>query len=484
MADTLQHVEAGPRSLSHYEAAVGKTTIVQLEELARPLRGVRIAHVNGTSYGGGVSELLRSLIPMYRSLGIEADWLVIPGATEFFEVTKAIHNGLQGADVTLSTEAKDAYLNHNRAIAESMEHDYDIIVVHDPQPLPILALGGRGDAKWVWRCHIDSSSPNESVIEFLQPFTSEYDALVFTMEEFVPAELRSHRHVTMLPAIDPLSPKNISLPLDTCREIVEWAGVDMTNPLITQVSRFDPWKDPLGVIEAYRLVKQDMPGTQLALLGQMALDDPEGWGMYRRILESVKDDTKKSNEYLVTLCWPQKGQQDRYQWIRRAKRSQGMTREELTLVLDSLNIDPAKLSHVVVFSGGPQEPHEKVRFEKVFGRDIFWRSEWVNLHTVLRRSTLMKQAIRQSRWVWFKNERRTRYSLEALEHEFGIHRPADIRAHSNSYADGTTGTVYALKLASAWVDGTASSEDIALLKRYTRQDVEGMFRIVQKAKRT
>ena len=292
MADTLQHVEAGPRSLSHYESAVGKTTVVQLEELARPLRGARIAHVNGTSYGGGVSELLRSLIPLYRSLGIEADWLVIPGAAEFFEVTKAIHNGLQGADVTLTTEAMDAYLDHNRAIAAAMERDYDIIVVHDPQPLPILALGGRGNAQWVWRCHIDSSSPNESVIEFLLPFISEYDALVFTMEEFVPAELRSHRHVTMLPAIDPLSPKNISLPLDTCREIVEWSGVDMTSPLITQVSRFDPWKDPLGVIEAYRLVKQDMPGTQLALLGQMALDDPEGWEMYRRVQEEVEGDPK------------------------------------------------------------------------------------------------------------------------------------------------------------------------------------------------
>lgn len=286
----LQIVDVGSRSLDKYEPIVGRTAIDELRELAAPLHGRRVAHINATAYGGGVSELLRSLVPLYRAVGVDADWIVIPGSHEFFEVTKGIHNGLQGASFALTKQAQELYVSHNKRIGAFLQAGYDFVFVHDPQPAALRALRGRDGARWIWRCHIDTSSPNPSVLKFLLPFIAEYDALVFTMEEFVPQELRHQRIAIMPPGIDPLSPKNMTAPSDLCQQIVEWAGVDLARPLVSQVSRFDPWKDPMGVIDVYRRVRQEVPGTQLALLGQMALDDPEGWRMYRDIEAETRAD--------------------------------------------------------------------------------------------------------------------------------------------------------------------------------------------------
>jgi trehalose synthase len=249
-----------------------------------------VAQINATSYGGGVSELLRSLVPLYRALGVEADWLVIPGTEHFFQVTKGLHNALQGAAFDLTDQVKGIYLTQNQLIADLLERQYDFIVVHDPQPAALRSLHGRDNARWVWRCHIDTSQPNQEVLAFLKPFLTEYDALVFTMQEFVPQELAGLHTVMICPAIDPLSPKNMTAPMDLCQQIVEWAGVELDRLLISQISRFDPWKDPMGVLEVYRRVREAVPGTQLALLGQMALDDPEGWRMYHDIVADVRDD--------------------------------------------------------------------------------------------------------------------------------------------------------------------------------------------------
>lgn len=286
----LQLVDVGPKSLERYAQVLSQKKVDELQGLAAPFRGARVAHINATFYGGGVSELLRSLVPLYRSLGIQADWLVIPGNRDFFDATKGLHNALQGAAFDLSDEAKGIYLSHNQKIADALERNYDYVVVHDPQPAPLRKLHGPDGARWVWRCHIDTSEPNPEALAFLKPFIAEYDALVFTMEEFVPAGLRDHHVAIIPPAIDPLSPKNMAAPIDLCSRIVEWTGVSLNHLLITQISRFDPWKDPLGVIEVYRRVREEIPGTQLALLGQMALDDPEGWGLYETILaETVGD---------------------------------------------------------------------------------------------------------------------------------------------------------------------------------------------------
>jgi len=286
----LQIVDLAPKSLDSYESVVGPETIKNLHRLAEPLRGARVAHINATSYGGGVSELLRSMVPLYRSLGIDAVWSVIPGTPEFFDVTKGFHNALQGAEFDLSEEAKSIYLDRNKEIADPPIDDYDYIFVHDPQPAAIRALHEKTDAKWVWRCHIDTSEPNPVVLEFLSPYIAEYDAVVYTMAQYVPKSLRINKLTIIPPAIDPLSPKNMSLPGDLCAQIAAWVGVELDRPLICQVSRFDPWKDPLGVIDVFRRVRVEVPGTQLALLGQMALDDPEGWDMYGKIVAEVGDD--------------------------------------------------------------------------------------------------------------------------------------------------------------------------------------------------
>lgn len=286
----LQRVAVGPKSLALYSEVAGPRCVEELEELARPLRGKRVLHLSSTAYGGGVSELLRSLVPLYKALGIDAEWLVITGRQRFFETTKTIHNGLQGASVHLADEDREVYLVHNHRVAEALEGGYDYIVVHDPQPLAVRHLRGQSAARWVWRCHIDTSAPNPKVLEFIRPFVLDYDAVVFTMREFVPDALAGVRLFVIPPGIDPLSPKNMTAPPELCRRIVEWGGADLGRPLLTQVSRFDPWKDPLGVIEVYRKARRAVPGLQLALLGQMALDDPEGWRMYRDILREAGGD--------------------------------------------------------------------------------------------------------------------------------------------------------------------------------------------------
>jgi trehalose synthase len=287
---TLQQVDVGTQELAPYGALIGGDAIDELRSLAAPLRGARVAQINATMYGGGVSELLRSLVPLYRALEIEADWLVIPGSAPFFRVTKGMHNALQGARVPLDKAARRTYIEHNDLIADALERTYDFIIVHDPQPAAVCRLHGPNNARWVWRCHIDTSEPDKEVIDFLKPYLREYDALVFTKETFVPADLRERNVFIIPPGIDPLSPKNMALPIDSCRQIVRWMGVRLDQPLITQVSRFDPWKDPMGVIEVYREVRREVPGTQLALLGQMALDDPEGWGMYHDIVQETRGD--------------------------------------------------------------------------------------------------------------------------------------------------------------------------------------------------
>lgn len=286
----LQLVDLAPKSLDRYQNVVGDGVISELRELAAQLQGARVVHINATSYGGGVSELLRSLVPLYRSLGIDASWGVIPGNQKFFEVTKGFHNALQGAPFDLTEEAKDIYLTHNQEISDLLEREYDYVFIHDPQPAAVRTLHGHNHAKWVWRCHIDTSKPNPDVCSFLLPFIMDYDARVFTMEQFVPQEIRNGKLVIIPPGIDPLSPKNMTLTDDISRSIVAWTGVELDRTLITQVSRFDPWKDPMGVIEVYRMVCGEVPNIQLALLGQMALDDPQGWEMYREIVAEVGPD--------------------------------------------------------------------------------------------------------------------------------------------------------------------------------------------------
>jgi trehalose synthase len=287
MLDLVDLVE---RPLEAYRGVAPDEQLEQLRAAAEPLHGARVLHVNATPYGGGVSELLRSVVPIMSGLGITTHWRIISGNQEFFEVTKAIHNGLQGAERALTDKEKATYLASQRTNASSFTEEYDFIVMHDPQTAGILPFRGKGERRWIWRCHIDTASPNPQVWDFVRPFLSDYDAAVFTMDEFVPPDLPVAHVEIIPPAIDPLSPKNIPLPPATARQLLEWIGVRLDRPLVTQVSRFDPWKDPMGVIRAYRLAREEIGDLQLALVGSLALDDPEAWGIYRQIEDEAKTD--------------------------------------------------------------------------------------------------------------------------------------------------------------------------------------------------
>jgi trehalose synthase len=283
----LDIVDVGESSLASYRGVAPDDLLDALEQAARPLRGARVLHLNATPYGGGVSELLRSVVPLLSDLGLAAEWRIISGDEPFFQVTKAIHNGLQGAAVQLSDGDKARYLATSRANATGFDAGYDFVFIHDPQPAALLQFSGKGSARWIWRSHIDSSKPNPDVWSFLRPFLAAYDASIFTMAEFVPADVPTPVVEVIPPAIDPRNPKNLGLPQGTAREVLEWIGVRTELPLVTQVSRFDPWKDPLGVIDAYRLARREVPDLQLALVGSMATDDPESWQMYREIRRAI-----------------------------------------------------------------------------------------------------------------------------------------------------------------------------------------------------
>jgi len=286
----LHTVHVGKQPISSYEDEAGHEALEELRRLASPLRDTRVLHLNATPYGGGVAEILRSEVPLLRELGLRADWKLITGDDAFFSVTKTIHNGLQGAQDDLTPAQRATYLANSQHNAHLLDEDYDLVVVHDPQPLAVLEYHGRGRARWVWRCHIDTSAAYKPVWDFVRPFTAHYDAAVFTMSTFVPPDMPVAHVAIIPPAIDPCSPKNLDIAADLARSLLEWSGAELDRPLITQVSRFAPGKDPLGVIAAYRLIRAEVAGLQLALVGSMALDDPEGWTIYRQIQDAIKDD--------------------------------------------------------------------------------------------------------------------------------------------------------------------------------------------------
>jgi trehalose synthase len=286
----LEAVDVGSQSLESYRASAGDAAVDELWKLAAPLAGARVLHLSATPYGGGVAELLRSQIPLMNDLGLVAQWRLITGDETFFSATKAIHNALQGAREPLSDAQWEAYVESSQASAAAFADEFDVVVVHDPQPLALPTYLGASAARWVWRCHIDTSEPNAAVWDRLRGFLDSYDAAVFTLGDFVPPRFPVPRVEVIAPAIDPESPKNIELGPQLADRVLRWIGVEIEHPLVCQVSRFDPWKDPLGVIEVHRRVRAEVPDLQLALVGSMALDDPQGWDMYHEIRETTRDE--------------------------------------------------------------------------------------------------------------------------------------------------------------------------------------------------
>jgi trehalose synthase len=291
----LERVPLLAKDIADYRDTVGDDTLDRIVELAEPLRGARVLHINATAYGGGVAELLATHVALLRSVGIAAEWDVMHASDDFFHITKTIHNALQGADVSWAPDMERVYLERSVDNALRLEGEWDFVVMHDPQPAAMLCfLRGkpvdRPSTKWIWRCHIDLTDANPNVWEFLRPYVEMHDASVWTMEEFVPDSLSREKARFAPPCIDPHSVKNLDLGEPFVRELCKQYGIDVDRPIMCQVSRFDPWKDPVGVIEAYHLVRQEVADVQLVLAGSMATDDPEGFHVWELVEEERGDD--------------------------------------------------------------------------------------------------------------------------------------------------------------------------------------------------
>jgi len=274
------------KGIERYVPVVGEEKIADIAEAARPLLGLRALHVNSTYHGGGVAGMLHSLVPLMNDVGVDADWSLLYGDPALFQVTKKLHNALQGERVVLSPEEVERYLTVNEDFARYGPLFHDVVIVHDPQPLPMIRYR-RKEGPWVWRCHIDLSAPDERVWEMLKPFILRYDAVVVSSEAFRKADLPVKTFI-IPPAIDPFSPINRELSQDeVARKLAEY-GLDQGKPLLVQISRFDKWKDPTGVLEVFRRVKGEMD-CQLVLLGNMATDDPEGPQVYEEVSRQAQN---------------------------------------------------------------------------------------------------------------------------------------------------------------------------------------------------
>jgi trehalose synthase len=285
----LQPVNVGTKLLSDYTHIVGRELAEEVRELAEPLKGLRVVHLSATAFGGGVSEILYTLVPLMKDVGLDVEWQVIYGREEFFNATKLMHNALQGNPQDLSEEQWAVWEHYNEMNARELSPGWDVCLVHDPQPAALQTLVPEKAAGWVWRCHIDLSTPNPATIQRLAPYIQDYPQSLFHMQQYVPPGMRGKVNVVP-PAIDPLAPKNMALSPEDAAYVCNQFGIDVDRPLMCQVSRFDPWKDPLGVIDAYRLVKEEMPDVQLALVGSMASDDPEGWDFFNATLAHADGD--------------------------------------------------------------------------------------------------------------------------------------------------------------------------------------------------
>lgn len=301
-------------SLKDYEGVVGTDAINEIFELGKKIRGRKVIHINSTKIGGGVAEILQKLIPLLSESGLDAQWQVIKGDEEFFSITKSFHNALHGDRVQLTQQMFDYYIRINRENAQQLQlNDADIVVIHDPQPAALIQYFPKRKGKWIWRCHIDVSTPFPRVWEFLKTFVSQYDAAVFHVDKFAKRDLPIRQFI-IPPSIDPLSDKNRELSEDEIKLVLEKHHITKDKPIITQIGRFDHLKDPVGVVKMCKMIKDPrsvvdvfrmfrggsvLDATQigrervdckLILAGGLASDDPEGQKVFQEVQSVSKGD--------------------------------------------------------------------------------------------------------------------------------------------------------------------------------------------------
>ena len=274
--------------LDDYTAVLGEPEVAELRALAAPLQGRTVQMVNSTAVGGGVAEILTRLVPILQELGLAIRWDVVTGGNDFFEVTKAFHNALHGGPYNMPPESFEVFLAYNERNLARLQMEGELTVIHDPQPVALVKARRDRSGHWIWRCHIDLSRPNPTVWKFLEPWVDRYDGAIFSSPEF--SRQLSIPQYLFYPCIDPLAEKNRELEPEFVRGILERFNIDPARPILTQVSRFDRLKDPVGVVRAYRLVKRYFD-CQLVLAGGGASDDPEGNAVLAEVSEAAAGDT-------------------------------------------------------------------------------------------------------------------------------------------------------------------------------------------------
>lgn len=288
-------------TLKKYKDFVDKDYFDRINELARPLKDKHVVHISSTYHGGGVAEMLSSLVPLMNCTGMHTGWRLLKGNPDFFGITKKFHNALQGEKINFSKRKRAMYeeINKNNSVFTHLNH-HDCVIVHDPQPLAIINNYHKRQP-WIWRCHIDLSNPDKEVWNYLNQFVTKYDRVIISKDTF--KRKNNVPQTVVYPAIDPLNTKHEEISLTRAKMFVKKFGIELNKPIISQISRFDKWKDPLGVIKAFRKIRKEVD-CKLVLLGSMATDDPEGQKVYHEVIEQVKNDKdihviNYSNDFLV-----------------------------------------------------------------------------------------------------------------------------------------------------------------------------------------
>lgn len=283
--------------LNDYRGIVNDEIISEIYKKARSLSGKRIVHINSTYHGGGVAEILSSLVPLMNDVGIDGGWRIIRGSADLFSITKKFHNALQGDILNLSSIKKKLYIQANEDFSTYTHLNHDCVVIHDPQPLPLIKFYKKRQP-WIWRCHVDLSHPNKELWDFLKGFILKYDVAILSHESYkddLPLEYKIIR-----PGIDPLTPKNMELNSNLISKYLKKFNVPIDKPLLTQISRFDKWKAPEGVINIFKLVRQHVD-CRLILCGSMAADDPEGIKIYEKVKQKANNLIAKGDVILITF---------------------------------------------------------------------------------------------------------------------------------------------------------------------------------------
>ena len=284
------------KRLEDYRGIVDEKILEEIREKAEIVKDRHIVHINSTYQGGGVAEMLSSLVPLMNNIGIATGWRILYGNPEFFKITKSFHNALQGEEIILREDMKKKYLEVNENFSTFTHLNHDLVIIHDPQPLPLIRFYEKKQP-WIWRCHVDLSNPNKELWNFLKEFIHRYDLVIVSSEKYKKKDLPVEQRI-VYPAINPLSPKNIELSDETIQRVLKEFNIPLDKPLITQISRFDKWKDPEGVIDVFRIIKKSVD-ARLVLLGGTATDDPEGWAIYEKVKKKAEDLIRAGDVILI-----------------------------------------------------------------------------------------------------------------------------------------------------------------------------------------